>query len=64
MYRNSWCAGASTGPSGTYRPLADAWILFDNSGAEPEVIASETDGASPIIKAEPYKSLTSLYGTT
>lgn len=46
-----------------YRPLADSWILFDNSGAEPQVIASETEGASHIMKVESYKTLTNLYGT-
>ena len=45
-----------------YRPLADSWILFDNSGAEPEVIALETGGASNIMKPGVYKNLTNLYG--
>ena len=47
----------------SYRPLADSWTLFDNSGAEPEVIAFETAGVSHIMKPGTYKSLTSLYGT-
>ena len=45
-----------------YRTLADSWILFDNSGAAPEVIALETAGTSTIIRGGAYKVLIDLYG--
>lgn len=45
-----------------YRQLADSWILFDNSGPAPEVIALQQQGASTIMRAETYKNLTTLYG--
>jgi predicted ABC-type ATPase len=45
-----------------YRPLANSWILFDNSCAAPDVIALEMGGVSTIMKLGAYKDLTSLYG--
>lgn len=46
-----------------YRPLADSWILFDNSGAAPKVVAFDKDGRHRILDAELYKAVTSRYGT-
>ena len=45
-----------------YRHRADRWILFDNSGVAPTVIALETDGETRIIKAALYETLISHYG--
>jgi predicted ABC-type ATPase len=45
-----------------YRPLADSWILFDNSGPAPEVIALRHQDAPIIMKPEIYESLISRYG--
>jgi len=32
-----------------YRPLLDSWMLFDNSGELPLVIAKETNGITTVI---------------
>lgn len=32
-----------------YQPLIDSWILFDNSGDLPMVIAKETDGITTVL---------------
>jgi predicted ABC-type ATPase len=32
-----------------YQPLLDSWILFDNSGYLPMVIAKETDGITTVF---------------
>jgi predicted ABC-type ATPase len=42
-----------------YRPLADSWILFDNSGTAPEVVALQYLGIPTIINPQMYESLTS-----
>jgi predicted ABC-type ATPase len=47
-----------------YQPLADSWILFDNSGPAPEVVALQHQGIPTIMKPEMYESLTSQYGET
>lgn len=44
-----------------YRRLADAWFLFDNSGATPGVIALEKGGELRIIQEELYSELSSRY---
>jgi hypothetical protein len=40
----------------------DSWMLFDNSGEKPSLIASEYLGETLIIKPELYKRLSSEYG--
>ena len=40
-----------------YRQLADSWILFDNSGTTPTVVAFEKVGKLGIIYPELYSSL-------
>jgi hypothetical protein len=45
-----------------YRPLADSWILFDNSGNTPAVIASQRGGLQSIIEAKLYQGLLERYG--
>jgi predicted ABC-type ATPase len=45
-----------------YRQLGDSWIIFDNSGATPAVIAFEKDGKSRIMKDEVYETLIDRYG--
>jgi predicted ABC-type ATPase len=45
-----------------YRPLADSWYLFDNSGATPAVIAFERAHNLRIMDAENYEALTAHYG--
>lgn len=45
-----------------YRSLGESWILFDNSGANLEVIAYEKQGRSHIIKQDHYDSLIARYG--
>jgi len=45
-----------------YRPLAEDWILFDNSGETPEIIAFEKDGKLRIIQTERYRELLQRYG--
>lgn len=45
-----------------YRPLANTWLLFDNSGATPVPIAIQEQAALRIINAELYNLLTARYG--
>ena len=47
-----------------YRRLADSWILFDNSGAIPNVIAFEKQGEVRIMEPEIYNGLVARYGKT
>jgi predicted ABC-type ATPase len=35
-----------------YRPFLDSWVLFDNSGNTPNVIAKETNGVLTIVDNE------------
>lgn len=44
-----------------YRPLADLWMLFNNSSAPPEAIAFERRGMISIIKPEIYERLLAQY---
>jgi predicted ABC-type ATPase len=46
----------------SYRELADAWILFDNSSFEPVPIAERQQGETRIIKPEIYQLLMEQYG--
>jgi predicted ABC-type ATPase len=46
-----------------YRPLADSWMLFDNSGEAPVAIAVQKQGKLSIMSEEIYTDLLSLYGT-
>src|SRR5271157_89591 len=39
-----------------YRQLGDSWIMFDNSGGTPAVIAFEKEGKSRIMKREVYET--------
>src|SRR5215471_20243922 len=45
-----------------YRPLADAWTLFNNSGLEPVPIAEQVQGEIRIIETDTYKLLMEQYG--
>lgn len=45
-----------------YRGLVDSWILFDNSGERPDIIALEKDGKVRIIQREHYERLVRRYG--
>ena len=45
-----------------YRQIADAWMLFDNSGEAPRVIALEESGALRIIGKTAYAALVECYG--
>ena len=47
-----------------YRRLADSWILFDNSGATPHVIAFEKQGEVRIMEPEIHNGLVARYGKT
>lgn len=44
-----------------YRSLGDSWMLFDNSGATPVVIAFEKGGSLHIMNRELYDGLISRY---
>ena len=44
-----------------YRALVDSWILFDNSGAAPDIIASEKGGEVRIMRKELYRDLVLRY---
>ena len=45
-----------------YRDLADSWILFDNSGERPQIIALEKDKNLRILEREFYERLVTTYG--
>ena len=45
-----------------YRPMADSWYLFDNSGTTPTVIAFERGRKARIINREQYAALVARYG--
>jgi len=40
-----------------YRPLLSSWILFDNSGAKPILIAKEKNGRSELIHKELFEGI-------
>ncbi len=46
---------------GQYRQLADRWMLFDNSGESPVLIASKKDKRTRIIKPSLYNTLVDTY---
>jgi predicted ABC-type ATPase len=45
-----------------YRPLADSWYLFDNSGKTPTLIAFERGRNLRIIDGKHYEALVARYG--
>ncbi|HMD85781.1 MAG TPA: zeta toxin family protein [Terriglobia bacterium] len=45
-----------------YRQLGDSWIVFDNSGPTPEVVALEKQGKPCIMNRELYETLMNRYG--
>lgn len=45
-----------------YRTFADSWMLFDNSGETPAVMASDLHGKLSIMKADQYHLLITRYG--
>jgi predicted ABC-type ATPase len=47
---------------GEYRLLADRWILFDNSGAEPRVMATARKGELRIVDSQRYNEIVSGQG--
>ncbi|MFZ0480378.1 MAG: zeta toxin family protein [Terriglobales bacterium] len=46
---------------GQYRQLADRWMMFDNSGDSPVLIASKKGKKTRIIRASVYKTLVDTY---
>jgi predicted ABC-type ATPase len=44
-----------------YQNLANSWILFDNSGERPMILARKRDSAVAVINRELYNSLIELY---
>lgn len=47
-----------------YRMLSNRWILYENSGAVPEIIASEEAAQLRVSDAKRYNDLVTRYGTT
>jgi len=45
-----------------YRQLGDSWIVFDNSGATPTVVAFKKQGKTRIMKRKRYETLIHRYG--
>jgi len=37
-----------------YKPLMDTWMIFDNSGTKPELMAQQTGGKTEILNKELY----------
>jgi predicted ABC-type ATPase len=46
-----------------YRFLAESWILFDNEGTTPAIVAFQKEGTPRIINRVLYESLLARYGT-
>jgi predicted ABC-type ATPase len=46
-----------------YRPLADSWMLFDNAGTTPVVVAFQKEASPRIMNRELYESLLTRYTT-
>jgi predicted ABC-type ATPase len=46
-----------------YRPLSDSWMLFDNAGKTPVVIAFQRDGNPRIMYRVLYEGLITRYTT-
>lgn len=46
-----------------YRPLADSWLVFDNSGKVPKVVALENRLGVRIINKSIYGALIKRYGS-
>ena len=47
-----------------YRPLGDSWMLFDNSGATPAILAFEKQGSLRIMNRQLYDMLIARYAKT
>jgi predicted ABC-type ATPase len=47
---------------GHYRPLADSWVLVDNTGRVPEEIAFKREGRFIIMDEERYAEICRLFG--
>ncbi len=45
-----------------YRPLANSWYLFDNTGTKPEVIAVGGGGKLHIMRSDMFSALIGHYG--
>jgi len=45
-----------------YRRLADSWVLYDNTGAIPRMIASQEHGELRIVETGLYNELSETYG--
>ena len=46
-----------------YRLLAESWILFDNEGTTPAIVAFQKESTPRIINRVLYESLLTRYGT-
>ena len=46
-----------------YRPLGEAWTIFNNTGNRPKIIAFEFSGKVTIIDQERYAELSNRYGS-
>jgi predicted ABC-type ATPase len=44
-----------------YRPLADSWTLYDNTGETPAIIASEEDGYLHVVETKRYNEIVERY---
>ncbi len=45
-----------------YRPMMDRWMVFDNSGIKPILIANEKDGFLEVIQQTQWEQITSARG--
>lgn len=45
-----------------YKPLVDTWMLFDNSGATPSLIAQEKEGKPLIIDKDLFEKIIKIEG--
>jgi len=47
---------------GHYRLLADSWVLYDNTGATPQLIASQEQGRLRVVETRLYNELADSFG--
>ena len=45
-----------------YRPLADSWVLHDNTGSTPAMVASQAQGQLRILESRLYNELIKTFG--
>ncbi len=45
-----------------YKPLAGTWLLFNNSGVTPRLVAREKEGRTEVVDRELFENITKVLG--